>query len=283
MAIDNKNSTEFWIFSLDDPELYHFYTAQANNTSLYYTLCIEECLEDFTSERRNIMHLRNKCILLIDSYLVPVFCQLPLKGYLIVVTESFCELDIHKALLKLVFFHNTPEGVRDLGNMNDMQEKCISLVYKEYHNAPDDLQIPIIRSLIINLYLLSTETNYDKPMKVGHLLNYALQFMDLINEYASREKKKSFYAEKIGITEKVLTHALQAIFNRSFRELLMYKILIDAMKKLVFTDNSVTQIAHELNYDASGFNKLFLKWKGMYPKDLRVNYRKLVEHVEYNY
>jgi len=283
MALDEKNSVDFWIFSLDDPELYHFYTAQAKNTSLYYTLYIEECLKDFSPEKRKVMHLQNKCILLIDYYLVPLYCQIPLKGYLIALTEASCELDVHKALLKLLFFHHTPEGMRDLGSVNEAQEKCIDLIYEEYHKAPDDLQMPIIRSLMVNLYLLSSAINYEKPMKAGHLLNYALQFMDLMNEYAFREKKKSFYAEKIGITESALTQALQVIFNRTFRELLIYKTLVEAMKKLVFYNKSVTQIAHELNYDASGFNKLFLKWKGMSPKDLRINYRELAEYVEYNY
>jgi|GEM_PF-1654130 len=283
MAIDDKNSLEFWIFSLGDPEIRHFYTARANDTSFYYILYIEECLEDFYLEQRKVMHLQNKCLLLIDNYLVPIYSQLPLKGYLIVVTEAACELDVHRALLKLVFFHNTPEGIRNLGAVSEAQEKCLQFIYEEYHKEPDDLQLPIIRSLMVNLFLLSPETNYDKPMKDGHLLDHALQFMDLVNEYAFREKRKSFYAEKINITETALAQALQVIFNRTFREILIYKTLIEAMRMLVFTDKSVNQIAHELYYDSSGFNKLFLKWKGMTPKDLRVNYRKLVEHVEYNY
>jgi len=274
---------EFWIFALNNPEICHFYAAQADNTSLYYVLCIEECLEDFTFEKRKVMHLRDKCLLLIDHYLVPIFCQLPLKGYLIALTEAFCESDIHKALLKLVFFYNAPEGIRDLGALNEAQEKCLNNIYKEYHSTGDDLQIPIIRSLLVNLFLLSTETNYNAPLKAGHLLTHALQFTDLVNECAFQERKKSFYAHKIGVTETTLIKALQVIFNRTFKEILIYKTLIEAMKMLVFTDKSITQIAHELNYDTSNFNKLVLKWKGMSPKDLRVNYRKLAEHVEYNY
>ena len=278
-----KNSPEFWIFSIDDPELRHFYTARANDTSFYYILYIEECLEDFYPEQRKVLHLQNKCLLLIDNYLVPIYSQLPLKGHLIVVTEAICELDIHKALLKLFFFPKTPEGIRNLGAISEAQEACINFIYEEYQKKPDDFQYPIMRNLMISLFVLSPAVNYDKPMKAGHLLNYALQFMDLANEYAFREKKKSFYAEKLSITEKTLSQALQVIFNRTFREILICKTLIEAMRMLVFTDKSVNQIAHELYYDPSGFNKLFLKWKGMYPNDLRVNYRKLVEHVKYNY
>jgi len=281
--VEDKNSLEFWMFSLDDPELYHFYSAQANNTSIYYAICIDECLQEYSYERKTVMHLRDKCILLVDNYLIPVFCRHALKGYLIALTESFCGMEMYKAILKLVFFHNTPEGVMDLGSINAVQDKCIRLLYEEYHNAPDEFHIPIIRDLMMNLFLLSSETNYNHPLKTGHLLTHALQFMDLVNTYAFEEKKKAFYAEKIGITEKTLDQALQVVYNKTFREILIYKTLIEAMKTLVFTDKSVTQIAHEFNYDASGFNKLFLKWKGMHPKDLRINYRKLVDYVENNY
>ena len=284
MATEDKNSMEYWVFSLGDPELYHFYTAQAENTSLYYALCIEECMEDFSYDRKEIMHLRNKCILLINSYLVPVFCQLPLKGYLIALTEAFCELDEIKALLRIVFFHDTPEGIIDLGSMNEQQEQCMELIYKEYHNnEPDDLQIPILRNLTVNLFLMSSVEKLTKPLRAGHLMGYALQFMDLVNEYAFIEKQKDFYAKKIGITEKTLTLALHTIYQKTFREILTYKTLIEAIKMLVFTDQNITQIAHDLNYDVSGFNKLFLKWKGMYPKDLRINYQKLIEHVKNNF
>jgi len=283
MAMEDSNSMNFWIFSLDDPELYHFYTAQAGNTSLYYALCVDECLQDFSPLTKEVMHLRNNCLLLVDHYLVPVFCQMPLTGYLIALTETFCELDEVKALLKLIFFHNTPEGVIDLGLISEEQRKCINLLYDEFHNAHDDLQVAVLRNLVLNLLLLSPARNLNKPLKSGHLLSYALQFMSLLNQYAFQEKKKDFYAEKIGITEKTLTHALKVIYNRTFREILIYKTLIEAMQILVFTDKNVAQIAHELNYDASGFSKLLLKWKKMYPKDLRIEYRKLANHVENNY
>jgi hypothetical protein len=200
-GMNDSNSMNFWIFSLDNPELYHFYTAQAENTSLYYILCIDECLQDFSALKREVMHLRNKCLLLVDNYIVPIFCQLPLKGHLIILTEDFCELDELKALLKLVFFHNTPESVKDLGTISEEQEKCISLIYQEFHGEQDDLQISILRSLTIKLLLLSPVNNFAIHLRSGHLLSYALHFMDLVNEYAFQEKKKSFYTENIGITE----------------------------------------------------------------------------------
>jgi AraC-like DNA-binding protein len=283
MVTEDKNSMKFWIFPLGDPELYYFYMAQAENTSLYYALYIEECMEDFPCKKKEIMHLRHKCILLLDSCLVPIFCRLALKGYLIVLTEAFCEQDEIKALLRLVFFHNNPEGITDLCNITEEQEECMRLIYEEYHRMADDLQIPILRNLTVNLLMLSSSAKLTKPLKAGHLLNHALQFMELVDKYVFVEKQKSFYAKKLGITEKTLTQSLQAIYQKTFREILTYKTLIVAMEMLVFSDKNITQIAHELNYDASGFNKLFLKWKGMYPKDLRVLYRKIADYVESNY
>jgi AraC-like DNA-binding protein len=276
----NKDNMEFWIFSLDDPDLYKFQASQAKNTSLYSAIYIQKCTWDFSAETKEILHLRNDCILLIDNYLIPIYYHLSLKGFAIILTEAFCEQDEIKVLLKLISLQKSPEGIVDLGAFNEEQKKCIDLIYQEYHGTDDSLRAPILRSLMLNLLLLSSPGNYSVSLKSGHLLNYALQFVDLVDQYAFQEKKKAFYANKIGITEQMLAHALQSIYHKTFREMIIYRILIEAIRLLVFTDKSITQIAHELNYDASDFNKLFLKWKGMHPKDLRISYRKLINYVE---
>jgi len=270
---------EFWIFSLDDPNLYRFYNTQADNVSLYYILYIEEANIDLSAEAKEVLHLRNETILLIDRYLLPIYNRMPLKGYLILLTEEFCEMDAIKALLKLVFFHNTPEGITDLGTVTEDQKKCLSLIYEEYNNTADNLRALILKTLTVNL-LLSSTINFSPQLKSGHLLNYALQCMDLVNKHATHERNKSFYVNELGTTEKILTEALQVIFKKTFKELLIYRTVIEALQLLVFTNKSVSQIAHELNYDASGFNKLFLKWKGMAPKNIRTNYRKIIHDIE---
>jgi AraC-like DNA-binding protein len=154
---------------------------------------------------------------------------------------------------------------------------------KEYYSPYDDLQAATIQNLLINLILLSPEINYERQLKSGHLLNYALKLTELVDDYAFSEKKKSFYADMINITERTLDKSLQGIYNRTFKEILTINIIIKAMELLVFSDKSITQIAHELGYDTSDFNKFFFRKKGMSPRILRESYRKMINEIEDGY
>jgi len=271
------------MYSLDDPKLRQFCAAQAEGSALYHILYIQECLGTFSAEAQKVLHLRNETLLLVDSYMMPLYCRLPLKGYVVILSEDFCETNQTKAMLKVFFFHRSPEAITDMGGCNEEQKACVALMYEEYCAEPDALQPFILRNLARNLPLLASGTNSDSQLLAGHLLNYALQFLDLVDKYALHEKKKSFYTEKIGITEKMLTYVLQTTFQKTFREILTYRILIEAMRQLAFTNKSVTHIAHEMNYDASDFNKLFLKWMGVSPTKMRTSSQEIIHQVENAY
>ncbi|MDR0509666.1 MAG: helix-turn-helix domain-containing protein [Rikenellaceae bacterium] len=286
-----KDDIGFWIFALDDPELHEFYSKRElgrekelkKNGRFYYAIYIKQCHRSFPPDVTQVLHLRDQVILLIEPYLLPIYCRLPLQGYAIIVTEAFSGSEEILALLKLTFSYIEPEGIIDTGAINEAQSRCTELLYNEYCHNYDQWQPSMLRNLSINMMLLSSTIPYELHIRSGHLLNYALQFMELLDNYAFFEKSKAFYAGKIGITEKILTQALWAIYNKTFKEILMGRVLIEAMRMLVFEDKSITQIAHDLDYDASGFNKMFVKWKGMTPKELRVNYRKVVTYVENGY
>ena len=271
------------MFSLADPELRSFCAAQAENAALYYIVCIVECADSYSENARRVLHLQSGALLLVDSYLMPIYCRLDLKGYVLILTEEFCVTDQTKAMLKFFFFHSSPEAITDMGSLNADQKRCLELMFEEYQKPYDDLQPPILRNFGRNLLLLSESTNCARRLASGHLLSYALHFMDLASKHAVNEKKKSFYADKIGITEKMLTHALQVSYHKTFREMLTFRILIEAMRQLVFSTKSITHIAHELNYDASDFNKVFRKWKGISPKDFRTNAQETIHQIENAY
>jgi AraC-like DNA-binding protein len=278
----NKEDMEFWIFPLDNPELYTFYSEQEKNVSLYYVLYIENVARDYSAEAKEVLCLRDNTVLLIDNYLVPVFHRLRLRGYLIVLTKTFCATAENVALLRLCFFY-TRSGIIDMGQVNEYQKKCLDLIMKEYNSPYDDMQAPLIRNVLANMVLLSTRVNYEGQLRAGHLLTSALQIAEMIDIHAAAEKKKAFYANKLGITGRVLDKSLMIIYQTTFKKILINKLMIDAMRLLVFSDKTVSQIACELGYDPSNFNSLFLKWKGMLPKDLRINYRNIIYEIESAY
>jgi AraC-like DNA-binding protein len=167
-----------------------------------------------------------------------------------------------------------------MGCANIYQKKCISALCNEYYSPHDDFRDTALRNLLTNIVLLSPAVNYEGQFKSGHLLNYALEFADLVDNYAFSAKKKNFYAEKINITEKTLDKSLKCIYHKKYKEMLATRIILESIRLLVFGNKSITQIANELGYEVSSFIKLFSRWKGMHPKTLRENYRKILKEIE---
>ncbi|MDR2001477.1 MAG: helix-turn-helix domain-containing protein [Prevotella sp.] len=279
----DKKDIGLWLFSLNDPELYQFYLEQMNNKSLYYALYIETHTQEIPPVTKEVLHIRGKTILLIETYLFPIFYRLYLKGYAVIISETFCVSIKIKTLLDLLFFHLKPEGIIDLGRISLQQRKCMYAFYKEYYSTYDDLQVSILRNLLVNIALLSPVLDSEKKFKLGHLLSNAIRFAALINNYAFDEKKKSFYANKMNITEKTLDQSLRYIYHTTFKKILINHIIIEAMRLLVFSDKTITRIAHEMGYDVSNFIKIFSQIKGMHPRILREIYRKIITDINNGY
>lgn len=279
--VQEKNGMEFWMFDAGNPALLTLCDERKNNPApLYCILCIDELEgKGYSTELKELLHLRDDLMLLLDSPLIPIYARLRLKGRFIMLTEAFCSMDSTRALLYFFFFHKTADGMIDSGSITGEQRVCLELLTDEYRKPYDDLQPQLLQNLVRNLLLLSLST-YSTQLKEGHLMDYALQLVELLKRHDVHEKKRFFYAKQLGITDRMLARVLTTVFGVSFKEMFSIQATVRAMRELVFTDKQVALIAHELNYDISQFNKLILREKGMHPKELRDSYRKIISQVE---
>ena len=271
--MEDKNDMGFWIFPLENPEYYRLQPLQENQDSLFYILWIQEIHSSISSEVMKLLPIKSDSILLVDPPLIPFFLSLHLKGQLIVFSEFFCKTKENMDLLKLVFFRPHAEGVLAIEPFNDSQRECLHLMEMEYAALYDSFQPAILLNLLSNFLLLTTNyTHYNEHLAQSHFLNYALQFENLVEKYVLTEKRISFYTLKIGITEKTLTKSLQLIFNTSPKTIIKNRIIFMVKRSLVFSDKSITQIAHESGFDVSYFVKFFSQETGMSPKTFREKY-----------
>jgi AraC-like DNA-binding protein len=276
-------NAEFGLFSLDDPDFYYSHPIHKDNTPLYYIIWIQEIDPYLSSEIKEVLHVKTDSILLVDSFLISIFFNMNLKGKLIVFSESFCKTKENTNLLKLVFFHNNWDGVIVIEPFRDIQRECLNLIEKEYVLAHDKFHSSIMLNLLSNFLLLSTHyTYYDEQLVQSRFIDYAVQFEELVEMYSLREKKVSFYAKKIGVTEKTLTKSLQLIFNKSPKDIIKDRIIFESIRLLIFSDKNITQIAHETGFDVSYFHKFFFHNTGFAPKLFKEKYveiLKMAKHV----
>jgi AraC family transcriptional regulator, transcriptional activator of pobA len=92
----------------------------------------------------------------------------------------------------------------------------------------------------------------------------------LVDEFFRKEHQLGFYAEKLGMTLDRLNDHVKRATGVTAGHLVRQRLLTEAKRQLVFTNQPIHEIAQELCFsDASHFARFFRKQTGTTPHDFR--------------
>ncbi|WP_373786996.1 AraC family transcriptional regulator [Bacteroides heparinolyticus] len=101
----------------------------------------------------------------------------------------------------------------------------------------------------------------------------AWKFRDLLGSNIRTNRTPSFYAERLNITVAYLNEAVNAVLGTSVSRNIQDEIILLAKRQLVYTTDSVKEIAQGLGFDDySYFTRLFTKVSGVSPTHFRRTY-----------
>ena len=133
-----------------------------------------------------------------------------------------------------------------------------------------------VGSLVVSLFYLfagmvdSARTQEHVPAKASRTGIIFEQFMSLVSEYHLKERKTSFYAEKMRLTPKYLSKLIKRASGRSAPEWIDSFVILEAKNLLKYTGLSVKEIVYRLNFpNSSVFYKFFRNHTGMTPTEYR--------------
>lgn len=99
------------------------------------------------------------------------------------------------------------------------------------------------------------------------------RFRTLVDEHFRREHRVEFYAQKLGVTSKALTMQLSRLLNKSPREVIQDRFLMEAKRYLAYSDLSVAEIGYAIGFDdANYFTRFFRSHAKMTPAQFRKKY-----------
>ncbi len=148
------------------------------------------------------------------------------------------------------------------------------------HNATDNsepvLSKNIARSLMqaIIYQMLQFQNNHfgetDTVSSEPHSrrLNYVHDFMQLVRMYHTRERTIAFYADRLFISPKYLSHIIKEATGRSAADWIDQFVVQEAKNMLRFSNKNIQQVAYALNFPTqSSFGKYFKHLTGMSPTE----------------
>lgn len=188
----------------------------------------------------------------------------PPKGYLFFHTQDFYELSFSNRLLHQFPFYfsqkNTPSLVLTKTQTSELGSKFKEL-NTEYYQKRLYQEIKIT-SLINTIYIDLARCYIDsKPKEVASSLRYIETLRSLEKEIEHSyllEKSANFYAKKLNISSKHLNRIVKATVDKTTTELISERVLLEAKRLIVHSNNSLSTIAEILGFeDYAYFSKVF--------------------------
>lgn len=255
-----SNQTEFEIVrfdEMDEPNV-----DDIHKHTFYEILWAEKGISKQTIDYKEYEVLPNS-LFFISPYQVHQFEEWkPLKGGTILFTEDFFLLNHNNKdkLFELSFLDNFyANPCIQLSERNFAEIKqTIDLIYNEQKRI--DKSQTITQSLLHILLAQvqrCVDTESDKPISKKYLILFK-QFKSLLDNHFAENNTASFYAEKLNISAHHLNLITKKVTGKTASEVIRARSILEAKRLLTFTDNTVSEIAFELNYtDSSYFAKAF--------------------------
>ncbi|MDO9633858.1 MAG: helix-turn-helix transcriptional regulator [Paludibacter sp.] len=103
----------------------------------------------------------------------------------------------------------------------------------------------------------------------NHLLH---NFKQLLNKHFVEFHMVNDYADKLAVTPDYLNKTVKSITGKSAKEHIQSKLIIEAKRSLLFTNQSSKELAYALGFDESAhFNNFFKKKTGLTPTEFKTN------------
>lgn len=203
-----------------------------------------------------------------------------IDGFLFFHSKEFYEMNyVQNSIKDFPFFESNV--TQKCIYLNEEQKNSIEQLFTQiYHeNLEQQWQKKqLILSYLTQLYIqLNRYIENFSPINFTALRHYQTlftKFEKLVDEHFIIQKKASQYAYLMNITQKHLNRIVKSISGKTTTEVITDRTILEAKRQLLYTDNSLNEIAINLGYDDyTYFSKNFKKNVSMKPSDFRKLYK----------
>jgi AraC family transcriptional activator of pobA len=131
-----------------------------------------------------------------------------------------------------------------------------------------------LRSHLLSAALLWAQRWREVQLEAGGASRTDVQlqqrFMELLERDFTVSHEAAHYAAEMGMTTGTLSRLLTKLTGRSTKQLILDRVILEAVRLLRFTDLSIKEIAAQLGFsDQFAFSKAFKRQRGEAPLDFR--------------
>ncbi|ANQ50654.1 AraC family transcriptional regulator [Flammeovirga sp. MY04] len=158
---------------------------------------------------------------------------------------------------------------------NEDGEMLISLwkIFEYEMKSADELQLEMLQMLLKRLLILCTRI-LKKQTALSELeddkLTIVKEFNYLVEQHFKEKKTVAEYADLLNKSPKTLSNVFKLLGQKTPLQFIQERILLEARRQIIYTDQSISEIAFELGYDdIQAFSRFFKKAEGSSPSEYR--------------
>jgi AraC family transcriptional activator of pobA len=158
----------------------------------------------------------------------------------------------------------------------DRYESVLRALHAETRRPPDPYAAGLVRHLTATLLLWLARwddaARAERPGPDADDADVALhgRFAALLERDHARHHDVAHYADALAVPAAALSRALVAVTGRATKELIVERVMTEAMRLLRFTDLTIGEVAHRAGYDDQlYFSRAFKRYAGRAPQAYR--------------
>lgn len=259
---------------LDKPYIKSFFESPFKANVTTAIICIAGRSEGYINLTPNITEASSLTIILPGQILEHKYISDDFKGLFIIMSQAFIN-NLHIQTQSSLFY-----SISDNPSIT-LSEKGLNSILRFYSMLKEAIQSTE------NPYRLETVMFLTKAFFYGTSYSFHKEkgdsdkskqqivvdnFLELVKEFYKKERSIAFYANKLCITPKYLSHLVKQNSSSSANDWINRYVILEAKALLKSTNLTVEQISDELNFSSqSFFGKYFKRITGLSPKDYKKN------------
>lgn len=228
----------------------------------------------------NPIALKDNTIICVPQNSVNMYDKLAnYKGKAIVFTDRFfskTKQDFQYLQSSILFSDLYPVAQFKINPLGSGLNIVLNLMEQEFLKKKDAAHYHVLHNLL-HVFLLQLEREMKnqgfEEIRPSVNLDYLMLFKDLLEENFRNEKSVNKYAADLSISEKQLNKACTIILDKKPKQIINERILLEAKRLLVHSNQSIKEIAYHLGYEEpTNFIKNFRKHTEITPSEFRERY-----------
>lgn len=218
--------------------------------------------------------LKAPCLIVITEMCIHDFVwSTDVDGYVLSISNPLL-LELQQTLGKEHLIINSTMIMTIRKNQDEL-EQILALLESEYNRAQGESRFHALKSLmqLLSIWIERNASSYSKKTYQGdHRVDYFSRYQQLINSHFMTKRSVKSYAHELGITAPHLNSLCQEIIGKSALQLIHERTVLEAKRHLIYSVQSISQIAYELGFnDPAYFTRFFKRLTGDSPKQFRLS------------